>query len=77
MLPLPVGEGWGEGSKREKLKFRFINHIAHPHPVPPPLRASPCGGGGILGLFLFYSTIYFGVCLVILSMAGQNHLTPR
>ena len=43
-------EGWGEGSKREKWAFDSINNIAHPHPVPPPLRASPCGGGG----FRFY-----------------------
>jgi len=40
MLPLPVGEGWGEGSKYEKPEFQFINNnnITHPLPNPPPLR---------------------------------------
>ncbi len=34
MLPLPVGEGWGGGSKYEKPEFRFINNITHPLPFP-------------------------------------------
>ena len=39
--------GWGEGSKTiEKQKFQFVSNIAYPHPDPPPLRASPCRGGG-------------------------------
>ncbi|WP_314886470.1 ribonucleoside-diphosphate reductase subunit alpha [Cardiobacterium hominis] len=46
MLPPPVG-GRGGGSKYEKPKFRFINKINHPLPIPPPLRASPCRGGGL------------------------------
>ena len=32
----------------EKMEFWFINDIAHPLPNPPPLRASPCRGGGSL-----------------------------
>ena len=35
MLPLPVGEGWGEGSKYEKPEFQFINNITHPLPNLP------------------------------------------
>ena len=34
MLPPPVGEGWGGGSKYEKPEFRFINNITHPLPFP-------------------------------------------
>ena len=35
--PLPVGEGWGEGSKIiEKQEIQFMSNIAHPHPDPPP-----------------------------------------
>ena len=30
---------------REKSKFYLASNIAHPLPNPPPLRASPCGGG--------------------------------
>ena len=41
-------EGWGEDSKTiEKQEFQSMNNIAHPHPDPPPLRASPCREGGI------------------------------
>ena len=34
MLPLPVGKGWGGGSKCEKPEFRLINNITHPLPFP-------------------------------------------
>ena len=34
MLPLPVGKGWGGGSKCEKPEFRLINNITHSLPFP-------------------------------------------
>ncbi|WP_211206124.1 hypothetical protein, partial [Cardiobacterium hominis] len=36
----------GEGGKREKSKSYLVNNTVHPLPIPPPLRASPCRGGG-------------------------------
>ena len=44
MLPLPVGEGWGEGSKR--LKNRLLIHQYYC--LPPP-RPSPAAGFALRG----------------------------
>ena len=46
--PLSLWErGWGEGCECEKCRHPFINSTANPFPNPPPLRASPCRGGGL------------------------------
>ena len=47
----PSGRGIGVRAQPiEKVEFRLINNIAHPLPNPPPLRASPCRGGGFFKL---------------------------
>ena len=48
---IPSGRGVGVRAQPiEKVEFRLINNIAHPLPNPPPLRASPCRGGGFFKL---------------------------
>jgi len=45
MLPLPVGEGWGEGSKREKQAFDSSTISLTPTPSLPRCGLRPAGEG--------------------------------